>query len=184
MDVKVLGEFRTGEMVRCKDQRGYNYCLKRLKVGWEEENETGINSNLFKSLQARQTTLNQHIRSERARRWLLAKQDVRVACGQAALTCYGNMDLMFANMVSSGLCVAIHQPQTHLCNRGGNLSEERWAEESPPHCLAGPDEISKHTAVLESTPTSPQQTWELGSRKSQGMVIIYMWNKVICLRLI
>lgn len=66
---------------------------------------------------------------------------------------------MFANMVSSGLCVPIHQPQTHLCNPGGNLSEKRWAAESPPHCLAGPDEISKHTAVQAcAAPVSPQQT--------------------------
>lgn len=52
---------------------------------------------------------------------------------------------MFANTVSSGLCIAIHQLQTHLCNLWGNLSEERWAAESPPRCLAGLDEISKHT---------------------------------------
>lgn len=70
------------------------------------------------------------------------------------------MDLMFANMVSSGLCVPIHQPQTHLCNLGGNLSEERWAAESPPHCLAGPDEISKHTAVQTSARVLLQQTRE------------------------
>jgi len=93
---------------------------------------------------------------------LLAKQAVKVARGQAASTCYGNMDLMFANMVSSGLCVPIHQPQTHLCNLGGNLSEERWAAESPPHCLAGPDEISKHTAVQASAPASQQQTQVAG----------------------
>lgn len=72
------------------------------------------------------------------------------------------MDLMFANMVSSGLCVPIHQPQTHLCNLGGNLSEKRWAAESPPHCLAGPDEISKHTAVQASSLVSPQQTQVAG----------------------
>lgn len=88
-----------------------------------------------------------------------------MACGQAAPTCYGNMDLMFANMVSSGLCVPIHQPQTHLCNLGGNLSEERWAAESPPQCLAGPDEISKHTAVQASALVSPQQTREAGVRE-------------------
>lgn len=72
------------------------------------------------------------------------------------------MDLMFANMVSSGLCVPIHQPQTHLCNLGGNLSEKRWAAESPPHCLASPDEISKHMAVQTSAPVSPQQTQVAG----------------------
>lgn len=47
---------------------------------------------------------------------LPAKRAVSVARGQGVPTVYGNMDLMFANMVSSGLCVAIHQPQTHLCN--------------------------------------------------------------------
>lgn len=64
------------------------------------------------------------------------------------------MDSVFASMVSSGLCVPIHQPQTHLCNLGSNLSEKRWAAESPPHCLAGPDEISKHTAVQEPIATN------------------------------
>lgn len=53
---------------------------------------------------------------------------------------------MFANTLSSGVCVPIHQPQTHLCNLGGNLSEERWAAESPPHCLAAG---SKHTAARQ-----------------------------------
>lgn len=83
------------------------------------------------------------------------KENKRVLHGKAA---YGNMDLMFANMVSSGLCVPIHQPQTHLCNLRGNLSEKRWAAESPPHCLAGPDEISKHTAAQASAPVLPQQS--------------------------
>lgn len=75
-----------------------------------------------------------------------SEQPRRLVAGRLH-ACYGNMDLMFANTVSSGLCVTIHQPQTHLCNLAGNLSEERWAAESPPHCLAGPDEISKHTAA-------------------------------------
>ena len=96
-----------------------------------------------------------------------------MARGQAEPTCYGNMDLMFANMVSSGLCVAIHQPQTHLCNLGGNLSEKRWAAESPPHCLAGPDEISKHTAVQASSLVSPQQTQVAGLCQDVCMVINY-----------
>jgi len=105
-----------------------------------------------------------------------------VACGQAAPTCYGNMDLMFANMVSSGLCVPIHQPQTHLCNLGGNLSEKRWAAESPPHCLAGPDEISKHTAVQASSLVSPQQTQVAGvcrdvwhGNKLQDRFFFFFW---------
>ncbi len=122
--------------------------------------------------------LKQHLCYDRAHHWLLAKQAVKVACGQAAPTCYGNMDLMFANMVSSGLCVPIHQPQTHLCNLGGNLSEKRWAAESPPHCLAGPDEISKHTAVQVSALVSPQtQVAEVcqGMRQGNKLQDTFFW---------
>ena len=111
-----------------------------------------------------------------------AKQAVKVACGKAAPWCYGNMDLMFANMVSSGLCVPIHQPQTHLCNLGGNLSEKKWAAESPPHCLAGPDEISKHTAEQASAQVSPQQIRlarvckdDRQSNELKGSFIMFFW---------
>lgn len=127
-----------------------------------------------------QTTLKQHLccRHGTSHR-LPAKQAVKVACGQAAPTCYGNMDLMFANMVSSGLCVPIHQPQTHLCNLGGNLSEKRWAAESPPHCLACPDEISKHTAVQASAPVSVQQTQVAevcqGVRRGNKLQDTFLW---------
>lgn len=102
-----------------------------------------------------------------------------MARGQAEPTSYGNMDLMFANMVSSGLCVPIHQPQTHLCNLGGNLSEKRWAAESPPHCLAGPDEISKHTAARASSLVSPQQTRVAGVCQDARVVINYRTDSFI-----
>lgn len=104
--------------------------------------ETWSNCNPSKSRHkhVRHATLEQHLRKHPTH---LLKWPA------AAPACYGNMLLMFANMVSSGLCVAIHQPQTHLCNLGGNLSERRWAAESPPHCLAGPDEKSKHSGVSE-----------------------------------
>lgn len=96
------------------------------------------------------------------------------------------MDLMFANMLSSGLCVPIHQPQTHLCNLGCNLSERRWAAESPPHCLAGPDEISKHTAVQANALASPQQTQvarvcqSISHGYMKGYVVSYLVILRIC----
>lgn len=88
-----------------------------------------------------------------------SQQPRRLAAGRL-LPCYSNMDLMFANMVSSGLCATIHQPQTHLCNLAGNLSEERWAAESPPHCLAGPDEISKQAAARAAAKLNELQSRE------------------------
>lgn len=97
--------------------------------------------------------------SSRAKSASTSQQPRRFVAGRLN-ACYSNMDLMFANMVSSGLCATIHQPQTHLCNLAGNLSEERWAAESPPHCLAGPDEISKHAAARASAKLSELQSRE------------------------
>lgn len=81
-------------------------------------------------------------------------------------------------MVSSGLCVPIHQPQTHLCNLWGNLSEERWAAESPPHCLAGPWwNIKTHSSaskrVLQSCHNKLK--WP-GSVIMGSMVMYYITN--------
>lgn len=126
--------------------------------------EGGGAANDFAGSRRRRNTLKQRLCSSGARRRLAAKQAVKVARSQAAPARYGNMDLMFANTASSGLCVPIHQPQTHLCNLGGNLSEERWAAESPPHCLAGPDEISKQCGSA-----SEHSTLTAANVKSRGL---------------
>lgn len=84
--------------------------------GRKKQGGTVTNPKCNRPTLGRHAALEQRLRWELVRHRLPANQALSVACGQAIPAVYGDMDRMFANMLSSGLCIAIHQPQTHLCN--------------------------------------------------------------------